>query len=86
MYEVRLKPGHPTGSYRRGGEVFSTGEVKYFEEVPEVIANDPLLEVTEEAEAEKRDEEDAKQKAAAKAAAKEKAKKQSKGGKKSEQV
>ena len=74
MYEVRLKPGHPTGSYRRGGEVFSAGEVKYFEEVPEVIANDPCLEVTEEGDAEKRDEEEAQQKAAAKAAAKEKAK------------
>lgn len=46
MYEVRLKPGHPTGTYHRGGEAF-TKEPILLEEVSDVIARDPWLLVSE---------------------------------------
>lgn len=74
MFEVRLKRGHPTGEYRRGGEVFTHSEPKFFEEVPAVIANDPMLEVVSEEQADDEEKQKAEAKAAAKAKAKAKAK------------
>lgn len=45
MFEVTLKPGHPTGHYLVG-VVFTKEPVK-FVEVPPEVANDPFLVVTE---------------------------------------
>lgn len=46
MFEVRLKPGHPTGTYRRAGREFTDEPVK-MELVPPAVAKDPWLIVTE---------------------------------------
>lgn len=46
-YEVRLKPGHPTGVYHRAGLTFSRGEPTLLTEVSEAIKNDGWLIVTE---------------------------------------
>ena len=43
MYEARLKPGHPTGVYRRAGGIFYTTGGTFLEEVPPEIANDPWI-------------------------------------------
>jgi len=47
MFEVRVKPGHPSGTYRRAGKVFTTTAAVLLDEVPDVIRNDPWLVVTE---------------------------------------
>ncbi len=47
MFEVRLKPGHLTGLYRRGGKVFTKNEPVKMRTVPEIIAKDPWLIVTD---------------------------------------
>ena len=44
MFEVRLKPGHPTGTFRRAGIVFTTTPQR-FEKVSDAVINDPWLEV-----------------------------------------
>ena len=46
MFEVRLKPSHSTGKYRRAGMVFTAEPVK-MEKVPEAVAKDPWLIVVE---------------------------------------
>ena len=46
MFEVRLKPGHPTGTYHRAGMTFPSEPVK-LEKVPPAVAKDPWLIVTE---------------------------------------
>jgi len=46
MFEVRLKPGHPTGTYRRAGMEFTAAPVK-LGSVPAAVAKDPWLLVTE---------------------------------------
>ncbi len=47
-FEVRLKAGHPTGTYRRSGQVF-TGQpvVVPDEKMTKAIRTDPWLLVTE---------------------------------------
>ena len=45
MFEVRLKPGHPTGTYHRAGREFTSEPVK-MELVPATVAKDPWLVVT----------------------------------------
>lgn len=45
MFEVRLKPSHSTGKYRRAGMVFTTEPVK-MDKVPAAVAKDPWLIVT----------------------------------------
>ena len=50
MFEVKLRSGHPTGTYRRGGKVFQRGEVIKMASVPRVIADDKWLVVTAVAE------------------------------------
>lgn len=49
---VRLKPGHPTGEYRRGGEVFiRDNDVRLArKDLPEEIESDPWLIVRDEGE------------------------------------
>lgn len=49
QYTVSLKPGHPTGTYRRGGRVFQVGEPQTLtdEELTPVIAGDAWLVVRE---------------------------------------
>lgn len=47
VYDVRVKPGHPTGAYRRAGLVFSVHDAVRLDEVPDEIRTDPWLIVTE---------------------------------------
>lgn len=47
MYEVRLKPGHPTGIFRRAGKVFTTNEPVKMNKIPPEIGNDPSLQIIE---------------------------------------
>ena len=47
MFEVKLKAGHPTGTYRRAGIVFLAGEVKKLNKLPDAVKKDPWLEVSE---------------------------------------
>lgn len=42
MYEIKLKPGHPTGTYHRAGMTFTAEPVR-MEKVPEAVAKDPWL-------------------------------------------
>ncbi len=53
MFEVRLKPGHPTGVYHRGGKIFTKGEIVKMNIVPTVVGKDPWL-IVEKAGAEKK--------------------------------
>ena len=46
MFEVKLKPGHPTGTYRRAGMEFTPEPVK-MDKVPAAVAKDPWLVVTQ---------------------------------------
>lgn len=48
MYEVRLKPGHPSGVYRRAGGVFHRGSPTYVEFPIPALVNDPWLIVAAE--------------------------------------
>lgn len=43
MFEVRLKPGHPTGVYHRGGHIFSASAPTRMEQINKEIAKDPWL-------------------------------------------
>lgn len=47
MFEVKLRSGHPTGSYRRGGKLFQRGVVVRMDRVPKAIADDKWLMVSE---------------------------------------
>ena len=47
MFEVTLKPGHPTGSYRRAGIHFTASEPVVLETLPEAVEIDPWLIVKE---------------------------------------
>jgi hypothetical protein len=49
-YEIRLKPGHPTGIYHRAGLEFSASTPTYLEEVPDAVANDAWLIVSQKVE------------------------------------
>lgn len=44
-YAVRLKRGHPTGTYHRAGLSFSAKKETELDEIPEAVAADPWLEV-----------------------------------------
>lgn len=47
-FEVKVKPGHPTGTYRRSGQVFTFQPVVLPDEkVSKVIRKDPWLVVIE---------------------------------------
>lgn len=46
QYEVRLKPGHPSGVYHRAGLIFSASGPTLLDAVPEAVAIDPWLIVT----------------------------------------
>lgn len=46
-YEVRLKPGHPSGMYHRAGLTFSASAPTRMDEVPAAVATDPWLIVSE---------------------------------------
>lgn len=46
MFEVKLKPGHPTGTYHRGGCVFSANAPIRLEQINKEIAKDPWLVVS----------------------------------------
>lgn len=47
-FEVKVKPGHPTGTYRRSGQVFTTQPVVLPDEkLTKVIRKDPWLVVIE---------------------------------------
>lgn len=46
-YSVVVKQGHPTGIYRRAGIEFHIKEPKMLSELPEAVASDPWLVVTE---------------------------------------
>lgn len=48
MYAVGLKPGHPTGLYRRAGGVFYRGSPTYVEFRLPALVNDPWLVVADE--------------------------------------
>lgn len=43
IYEIRLKPGHPTGEYRRSGLTFTVTGVVRLDEVPDAVRDDPWL-------------------------------------------
>ena len=43
MFEVKLKPGHPTGLYHRAGIEFSAGGPTFLEEVSEDLVRDRWL-------------------------------------------
>lgn len=47
MYEIRLKPGHPTGVYHRAGMIFHPIEPVMMEKVPDAVMNDAWLIVSE---------------------------------------
>ena len=47
MYEIRLKPGHPTGVYHRAGIEFSISSPTFLEKVPDAVMNDAWLIVSE---------------------------------------
>jgi len=47
MFQVNLKPGHPTGVYHRAGLEFTASGPVELEEVPEAVRKDPWLIVTE---------------------------------------
>ena len=47
MFEVRLKPGHPTGIYHRAGIEFSASAPTVLEQVPKAVRKDPWLIVKE---------------------------------------
>lgn len=49
MFEVVLKPGHPTGVYHRAGQEFNKTTPVKMATVPKAIAEDPNLQVTEKA-------------------------------------
>ena len=53
MHEVTLKQGHPTGVYHRAGMEFTRAAPVRMQKVPEAVAKDPWLVVTEVAEPEK---------------------------------
>lgn len=46
MYEVKVKPGHPAGIFRRAGMTFTAEPVK-LDKVPEAVVKEPWLIVTE---------------------------------------
>lgn len=48
MFKVALRTGHPTGIYRRAGIEFSASAPTRLEEVPEAVARDPWLLVSED--------------------------------------
>jgi hypothetical protein len=52
MFKVTLKPGHPTGTYRRGGYFFHASEPTILESLPDAVADDPQLIITKISEAE----------------------------------
>lgn len=43
MFEVRLKTGHPTGTYHRAGIEFSASAPKRLEQIPKEVRKDPWL-------------------------------------------
>ena len=43
VFEVTLKPGHPTGTYRRGGHVFHASQPTVLEKVPDAVKEDSWL-------------------------------------------
>jgi len=43
VFEVTLKLGHPTGTYRRGGHIFHASEPTMLETVPDLVRKDPWL-------------------------------------------
>jgi outer membrane biosynthesis protein TonB len=47
MFEVKLKSGHPTGSYMRAGIRFYASAPTALETVPDAVRADPWLVVTE---------------------------------------
>jgi hypothetical protein len=47
MFEVKLKAGHPTGTYHRAGRVFQAGETLKIEKLPKTMQNDAWLDVVE---------------------------------------
>ena len=47
MFEVRLKPGHPTGVYHRGGIEFTASAPVQLEKAPKAVREDSWLVVTE---------------------------------------
>lgn len=47
MFKVTLKRGHPTGTYRRAGIEFTSSAPVILPEVPEAVAKDSWLTVTE---------------------------------------
>ena len=47
MFEVLLKAGHPTGSYRRAGMEFGRGQPVKMPTVPQAVRDDTWLVVTE---------------------------------------
>lgn len=47
MYEIRLKPGHPTGVYHRAGIEFSISSPTFLEKVPDAVMKDFWLIVSE---------------------------------------
>lgn len=47
MFEVRLKAGHPTGTYHRAGLVFHAGEATRLEKLPKDVKEDAWLTVTQ---------------------------------------
>ncbi len=55
MFEVKVKPGHPTGIRNRDGKTFTANGVVRLRKVSDAIKNDPWLIVTE-AEDEKKQE------------------------------
>jgi hypothetical protein len=42
-FAVRLDPQHPGGMYRRAGVEFAAGIDVFFDDIPDVIKNDPWL-------------------------------------------
>lgn len=51
MFEVRVKTGHPTGTYRRAGMTFSMTESTKLDAVPKAVRDDPWLVVSKLADA-----------------------------------
>ena len=47
MFEVSLKPRHPTGVYHRAGIEFSRSAPVLLEKVPKAVQDDPWLVVKE---------------------------------------
>jgi len=45
MYKVTLKPGHPTGIYRRDGQEFVKGKPVELQKISKAIENDVWLSV-----------------------------------------